>query len=375
MGPAGVGPRSLGGSTNAVAPLAQFDPVTHEWRRWIAENVLMGAQSGSMIDAMVRAGLDRSHAAREVEMARTHPYLQAAAGRRGTGAAAPTPIQDATTLSARVSKREWVMEFQRRLALLDPMTAAVPVVRRPSRYHFLREYYAANRPVLIEGAMDDWPAMSHWTMENLKQRFGERVIETQAGRNDDPDYEMNAANHKHEVKFGEFIDRVTTCGRSNDFYMTANNSAANRNALSELWNEIVLFPDYLRNVGPEDQGALWLGPAGTVTPLHHDLTNNLMAQVVGRKLVRLIAPQDTAFVYNHRHCYSQVDMTRIDYDRYPLFRNARVIDVTLSPGQVLFLPVGWWHHVTSLDISITVTFTSFVFENDFHSGYTTYGDV
>ena len=65
--------------------------------------------------------------------------------------------------------------------MLDPATAAVPVVRRPSREQFLHEFYAANRPVLIEGAMDDWPAMTEWTMEKLKRRFGERTVEVQAG--------------------------------------------------------------------------------------------------------------------------------------------------------------------------------------------------
>ena len=91
--------------------------------------------------------------------------------------------------------------------------------------------------------------------------------------------------------------------------------------------------------------------------------------------MRLISPLDSPYVYNHRHCYSQVDLDNIDYDRFPLFRNVRVTDVVLNPGQVLFLPVGWWHHVTGMDVTITMTFTNFVFDNDFYSWYSTYGDV
>jgi len=100
-----------------------------------------------------------------------------------------------------------------------------------------------------------------------------------------------------------------------------------------------------------------------------------MAQVVGRKHIRLIPPYELPHLYNHRHCYSQVNLDHIDYDRFPSFHNVRVIDVTLSPGQLLFLPVGWWHHVTGLDISITMTFTNFVFDNDFYSFYTTHGEI
>jgi len=42
---------------------------------------------------------------------------------------------------------------------------------------------------------------------------------------------------------------------------------------------------------------------------------------------------------------------------------------------LLFLPVGWWHHVRGLEISITMTFTNFVFDNDFHSTYRTYQGI
>jgi hypothetical protein len=267
------------------------------------------------------------------------------------------------------------LEFQRRLAMLDPTTAAVPVVRRPSRTQFLQTYYAANRPVVIEGAMDNWPALTQWTLEKLKQRFGDRQVEIQAGRNADPDYEINSSNHKRVLNFGQYIDMVRTSGRTNDFYMTGGNAARNCLALAELWDHIVLVPEYLRDQGPEENGLFWFGPAGTVTPLHHDLNNNFMAQVVGRKRVRLIAPHDAAYVYNHRHCYSQVDMDRVDYDKFPLFRSARVFDVTLEPGQMLFVPIGWWHHVTALEVSMTMTFMNFIFENDFDSYYSTYGDV
>jgi ribosomal protein L16 Arg81 hydroxylase len=112
-----------------------------------------------------------------------------------------------------------------------------------------------------------------------------------------------------------------------------------------------------------------------VTPLHHDLTNNFMAQVRGRKLIRLIAPCELADVYNNRHCYSQVDLDRIDLARFPQFRNVRIIDLVIGPGDLFFLPVGWWHYVRGLEISITMTYTNFVFDNDFHSYYTTYQDI
>ena len=72
---------------------------------------------------------------------------------------------------------------------------------------------------------------------------------------------------------------------------------------------------------------LWLGPAGTITHLHHDLTNNLMIQVVGRKVVKLISPLDTPKVYNHHHVYSAIaDVDApIDDAQYTLFKDATIL--------------------------------------------------
>ncbi len=223
--------------------------------------------------------------------------------------------------------------------------------------------------------MDDWPAMTRWTPDYFKQRLGDRVVEVQANRSSDPLYEVNSIKHKKEMRFADYIDVVETIGSTNDYYITANNSGKNKENLKELWEDIVLFPDYLVDDESKGRGFFWYGPKGTVTPLHHDLTNNFMAQVRGRKLVRLIAPYELSDIYNLLHCYSQVDLDRIDYDKFPRFRNIQVIDLTIGPGDLFFLPVGWWHYVRGLDISITMTFTNFVFDNDFYSNYTTYAEI
>ena len=41
----------------------------------------------------------------------------------------------------------------------------------------------------------------------------------------------------------------------------------------------------------------WMGPAGTVTPLHYDSYDNILTQVVGYKLVRLYEGSQTACLY------------------------------------------------------------------------------
>ena len=347
------------------APVAMDD----SWRRWCAENVLLGNSEASMVQAMLNAGVDRDTASAEVRAAANHPYVRAA---RQLGA---VPAPGGGMLQAKIGKRDWVLECYRRAARQAGWHGKVPRVPKLPRQQFLDEYYALNRPVVITGAMDDWPALTRWTFPELKRRFGARVVSVQANRGSDANYEQNSERLRRDMTFGEYVDLVESSGETNDFYITANNSGTNKKALEELWDDIVSFPEYLRNDDPDNRGFFWFGPKGTVTPLHHDLTNNFMAQVRGRKLVRLVAPYDLAHVYNNRHCYTQIDLERIDYDRFPLFRDVTVTDLEIGPGDLLFLPVGWWHYVRGLEVSITMTFTNFAFDNDFHSFYGTYGDI
>lgn len=106
---------------------------------------------------------------------------------------------------------------------------------------------------------------------------------------------------------------------------------------------------------------LWFGPKGTITPLHHDGSNILFGQVYGRKHIKLIDPYSIDRVYNDRTAYSAVDLTDIDYKRFPLIREVEIIDVILEPGQFVLLPIGWWHWVRSLDVSISIGFQNFRF--------------
>ena len=110
---------------------------------------------------------------------------------------------------------------------------------------------------------------------------------------------------------------------------------------------------------------MWFGPAGTVTPLHHDTMNILFCQVYGRKLVSLISPDESPWLYNELGVFSEVDFENPDFEVHPLYQHVDRIEVEMNPGEILFLPVGWWHHVRSLETSISVSFTNFVFPNDY----------
>jgi hypothetical protein len=324
-------------------------PMDDHWRRWIAENLILGCHPDTVVAQLRAAGIGAAQARAEIDLAMRSPHLHGA-----------------HRLRNRLAKRDWVIDIQARLNRIAP--EPVPRHHRPSGQAFFDLYYRRNLPVIITGMLDDCAARARWSIDYFQQHFGERQVEVQFGRDADPQYEQNSISHKRTMRFGDFAGMVRDSGRTNDFYMTANNDSRNRHALHELWQDMPALPDYLHPV-PEGTGFFWFGPAGTITPFHHDLTNNFMAQIIGRKRVRLIAPCEVNRIGNLRHCFSQVDGRDIDLRRFPAMAGVPVLDVELAPGEILFLPVGWWHFVEGLDIAVTVSATNFRWHNDFYTHY------
>ena len=97
-----------------------------------------------------------------------------------------------------------------------------------------------------------------------------------------------------------------------------------------------------------------------MTPLHTDPHHNLLCQVVGSKYVRLYHPSHSHHLYPrgdslHSNA-SRVSLDRPDHGRFPLFTDAPFAECLLRPGQMLYIPPGWWHYVRSLSASMSVSF-------------------
>jgi hypothetical protein len=188
-------------------------------------------------------------------------------------------------------------------------------------------------------------------------------VEVTDGRQTVTDYEVEFRRTVRTVRFGEFLERVAS-ETGNDFYLVARNNFFDNRALRHLRDQVMppagIVDDSDRSAG---SAKLWIGPEGTVTPLHFDEHSILFAQIYGRKRFTLIPSTDYALVYPRDRFYSHVDPENVDLARHPLFADACVQQVDVGPGDALFLPVGWWHHVRSLSVSISVTFSSFALPN------------
>ncbi|MFN3727212.1 MAG: DUF6065 family protein [Allosphingosinicella sp.] len=129
-----------------------------------------------------------------------------------------------------------------------------------------------------------------------------------------------------------------------------------------LTHELGRLAEYLAS----GSGAVSREEIGSFASLRFAPVNQMIAQVSGAKLAILAPPSETGLLYHRRDLVSDV-LDIADEERLAAFRLARAamtFEVDLQAGDVLFLPLGWWHQATSLDEGAAIAFTDFRWPNE-----------
>lgn len=234
--------------------------------------------------------------------------------------------------------REAVKEASRKL----PPLAEVPRVGKLSAAAF-RARAQAGQPFLLTGIVERWP-LTQAPASILRERYAGLQVRARVG-----DYINNAFAHDRpmlDTTMGEYLDLVASGEHQLPPYL-------GNLELREL-NSMCHWPGYFEKMGPP---RFWIGPAGTVTPLHCDYDDNIFAQVWGTKRIYLAPPHHDEFLYpkeaNALLFGSPVDPGNPDYAAYPLARQAALVEVIVNPGDMLYVPAGWYHHVHALTFSLS----------------------
>jgi hypothetical protein len=102
---------------------------------------------------------------------------------------------------------------------------------------------------------------------------------------------------------------------------------------------------------------LWVGNQTRVAA-HYDVADNIAAVAIGRRRFTLFPPSATPYLYVGPLAFtiagqpvSMVDHLAPDLDRFPLYPKAleTALIADLNPGDAIFIPTLWWHHVEALD--------------------------
>ncbi|KNE56659.1 hypothetical protein AMAG_02445 [Allomyces macrogynus ATCC 38327] len=218
----------------------------------------------------------------------------------------------------------------------------------------------ANMPFVIRGGVAHWPAMSAWTVPELNRRFGHRLVPVEIGKS-----YLDAVWSQRLVPMHEFLGEYDNNAPRGAMYLAQHDLFRQLPTLrNDLFipDQVYMFPsrDNDDNVANVRLHA-WFGPAGTVSPLHHDgVTRNLYAQVIGYKRFVLFPPEDAARLHPLDGIMgnsSPVDVLHgWDVDADPGLGETKGVECVLGPGDLMYLPPRWWHFVHSLSMSMSVSF-------------------
>ncbi len=223
-----------------------------------------------------------------------------------------------------------------------PLISDVPRLGKLDAAAF-RTRAAEGLPFLIEGLVGRWP-LSALTPQALRERFSHLQVRARVG-----DY-INTAfapdRAMQDMSMLDYLELVSAGTHELPPYL-------GNLELREL-NGMCHWPAYFDKMGPP---RFWLGPAGTVTPLHCDYDDNIFAQVWGTKRIFLSPPHHDEFLYpseaNAILFGSPFDPEAPDFDKFPLARKATMIECIVNPGDMLYVPAGWYHQVRALTFSLS----------------------
>lgn len=170
---------------------------------------------------------------------------------------------------------------------------------------------------------------------------------------------------REEMKFCQFYDKIRNWKKGDKrlyLQQALNDGVGKRIVIDFLGFNWTWINDQQKrnNWGQLTSNLLLIGQEGNVTPVHYDEQQNFFAQIWGKKKMTLFSPDQFECLYPfpvYHPCdrQSQVDLEEPDFARFPKLSGLHGYEAVVSPGDVLYIPMYWWHHVESIPSSNLIT--------------------
>ena len=215
---------------------------------------------------------------------------------------------------------------------------------------FRKEYYEPGVPVVIRKLAHEWPAFTKWNWDYFKQLVGDKRVPLYNNVKSDAYTPINTADDYKT--FGEYIDMIKAGPAAWRIFLFNIFDHA-----PQLINDFT-WPEHLMKGFIKKYPMLFTGGAGSITHLHFDidLSHILHTQFAGRKRVLMFPYTEQHKLYRKPfEVLSLADFSKYyengnpDYEKFPALKHAQGLDFILEPGDTLFMPSGYWHHMEYLE--------------------------
>ena len=229
----------------------------------------------------------------------------------------------------------------------------LPRIKNLDRKTYFKEFVRKSHPVVFEGAAKDWECCRKWSFDWIKQQYGgdDVMLVDHAQQDRNP-----LAKPVEHLTLADLIDGMEHGSlKYARFHPLLQRHPELRLDINQAWLREHLtnrYTPWMRFY------TLFLGPKGSDTAIHCAGNENLFVQVQGQKKWRLY-PVSQSPVFDppaNRSLYKYTGFRADDpdYERYPMTRHMDWYETVLEPGDVLYNPPYYWHHVSNPTQSIGV---------------------
>lgn len=217
----------------------------------------------------------------------------------------------------------------------------IPRLQNFNKKEFLQKYFKPQKPVVIEGFIEDWPAHKKWDLDYMKKVAGDKTVPLYDNRPVKHEEGFNQAHAK--MKMRDYIDLLK---REPTKYRIF------------LWNILKEVPELQEDYWYPDFGIrlmkglpmLFFGGRDSYTFMHYDidLANIFHFHFHGKKEVILFDQKQNDYLYKIPHSLivrEDIDFSKPDFNKWPALKKAKGFKANLNPGDILYMPEGYWHYM------------------------------
>jgi len=250
---------------------------------------------------------------------------------------------------------------------------------------FYRDWVSKNRPVIIRGAITDWPAFEKWQNNNyFRDMIGEKEITVTATPNGFADAAVGnkfVMPEERTMTVNDFLDIIENPSDYNGVFYAQKQNSSLTLEFAEIIQDIEEISWAREAFGREpDAVNFWMGDGRAVTSMHKDPYENIYCVVRGSKEVILQPPTDLPWipyrdlspaVYRENGDTGVFDVVDVegdavpwivvdpagpDLEQFPAYNNSTRMRFTVGAGDVLYLPSLWFHHLRQSHGCVSVNF-------------------